>query len=293
MQQLSKILIFVWIMFVLPGSGLGTAQPANQSDQCQVIHNLAAQGSKGSVPVIPDEYLEISRWSSSLPCLIDVLRRLARNIDRETAQFSENDRSRYLSATGAMRKVIAMLRAADKSGNTSTNIIEFIQVFRDAHDTDVATVLSFGARSIDEIMRSDALLILGNVIDNKTVCASIDHLYDPKISANGRANLLAIVSVVAPWAYAENFDNICRVSNFIGSKLTNEPSMQQTKAIVENVQKRLNSQTAATNQGVYLPVAERACYRYPVEWANKGPTKYLIYEERRPSPSLENCPARF
>jgi hypothetical protein len=70
-------------------------------------------------------------------------------------------------------------------------------------------------------------LILANVIDNTTVCVPIDHLYDPSISINGRANLLSVVSVVAPWAYRQKYDNISKVQARISSTISEGRSQSQ------------------------------------------------------------------
>jgi hypothetical protein len=117
------------------------------------------------------------------------------------------------------------------------------------------------------------LLILANVIDNRTVCVPLDHLYDSRLgskeidySVRGQANLMAVVSVVAPWAYRENYDNIQTMVNVLGPKI--DPSLKQTLDILKNIQTRLNSQTNENNKGVPLPDYAKDCAKYVPTWAN-------------------------
>jgi hypothetical protein len=124
------------------------------------------------------------------------------------------------------------------------------------------------------------LLILANVVDNRTVCVEIDQLYDEKIGltpfgVKGRANLLAVVSVVAPWAYRETYENIENMIDVITGTLDeSDPAIQQTRDIVKNIDQRLKRQTDESNKAQCLPADERDCYRYSPEWAKKTQLRY-------------------
>jgi hypothetical protein len=130
-------------------------------------------------------------------------------------------------------------------------------------------VPSYGARSDLYDLRLNSVLILGNIIDNTTVCAPLAHLNDPGLldspnGINGRANLLGVISVVAPWAYKENFDNITRTTQAIKSSIQeSDPNVKSTSASLANIAARLLSQTTTSNRNVLLPEAwRRDCAAY-------------------------------
>jgi hypothetical protein len=69
----------------------------------------------------------------------------------------------------------------------------------------------------------------------------------------GRANLLGIVSVVAPWAYKENYENIERTRNFISTQVSrDDPGLKTTISILDNIQIRLKSQSETSNKVITL-----------------------------------------
>jgi hypothetical protein len=129
------------------------------------------------------------------------------------------------------------------------------------------------------------LKIAYETIDNTTVCVPLDHLWDPNIgtlekdndySVRGRANLLSVVSVVAPWAYFENFQNIQTMKNNIWNKIDrSDLNLKQTVDILSNIQLRLDSQGPNTNKNVYLPNNLKAdCIKYGRRWATADQLKY-------------------
>jgi hypothetical protein len=183
-----------------------------------------------------------------------------------------------LSLTGAFRSII--LKFSDP--NDPRKVAEmnaFIRKFRDLDNIDVVSVLSWGARSDSPDIRSNSLLILGNVIDNTTICVPLTHLNDPSLmkspsGVNGRANLLSLLSVVAPWAYKENSENIARTRASIAAQVdSNDPNLKGTVARLENIAIRLGNNTETSNRSVPMPEAWRlTCKAYVEGFVPKLPS---------------------
>ena len=162
------------------------------------------------------------------------------------------------------------LVAIDKSTNTTKNLDGFISTFRNNDSIGTVSVLSYGTRSEVSDLRLNSLSILGNVIDNTTVCVALAHLNDPTLldspnGNNGRANLLAAISVVAPWAYKENFENISRTVKAIKDSIMNrdDPTLKYTVYALNNINDRLETQKPNSNKSVPMPDKWRAnCQAY-------------------------------
>jgi hypothetical protein len=206
---------------------------------------------------IPRELLK--DWPRALSCLIDMLGELDAAITSVDAVSGRGD---LLAIVKAIRVIL------------DENDAAAIRRFRETDTIAVASVLTFAARvpdgagSVNRDIRLNATLILGNVIDNSSVCVPIDHLYDPKINPNGRANLLAVVSVVAPWAYKPNADNISRMLEFTKAKL--DPGFADTRRIVTDLDtknsarqvKAASEPSSADTEAVLAP-----CKAYKAKWA--------------------------
>ena len=232
------------------------SQQSTNEQRCRPYES-ALESTKDTIAVIPDRLLADRR--GALTCLTQILAKLKLT---PNDQFDQDALSRFLSATSAIRLYIVRANVKDKSDGGTKNIREFIDDFRDLDNIDVTQTLSFGLRQSNGDARSNALLILGNVIDNTTLCAPLDHLYDPRLDPRSRANLLAVVSVVAPWAYAENFDNICRMLAHVErDKTLQAPTMK----ILSTLRARLDTQTVATNQSA--PLLDKTCQKYRARWA--------------------------
>jgi hypothetical protein len=284
MMTLNRSFLFIVL------SGLNLAEPAHaqsaaSSDQCSAYTSTVRGGISGAVPVISPAML--TNRDIALPCLVSIIEGL--NSSVELPVFKPEVRSQFLSATGALRSMISSAIAADDLARkrpsqdeptgsdvaSNKNLLDFISAFRKLHNPKVARVLTYAVRSDDQAARSNALLILANAVDNKTVCVAIDHLYDDKMAQTafgikGRANLLAIVSVVAPWAYRETYANIETMLGVVAPFIdSSNPALQQTHDIVANIRARLARQTKESNQAVCLPRDERDCYNYPPEWGKE------------------------
>ncbi|WP_456765958.1 hypothetical protein [Bradyrhizobium sp. USDA 3650] len=222
--------------------------------------------SKG-VPIVPDALLQDIKIA--VPCLVTVIGGLEPGIT--SPKMPPDGGSKLLSATAALRAIMARqgaLDAASGTPNDTTKLNEFISLFRDNDNIAVVSVLTYAARSDIYDARLNSVLILGNIIDNTTVCVPIAHLNDPELDStdygkNGRANLLGIVSVVAPWAYFENYDAIEQTRALLSAKVGENPDYKTTRTILDNIDKRLRSQTNQTNRSVPLPAEfKTACKNY-------------------------------
>jgi hypothetical protein len=107
-------------------------------------------------------------------------------------------------------------------------------------------------------MRLSAILVLGNVIDERYACVPLVQIFDPALqSANylvkARANLLGMLSRVAPFVYSQDFANIRAVRAAIGKVVSpDDPNLAQTRLILQNIDLRLAGQTDRSNASVPL-----------------------------------------
>ena len=240
------------LAFSLSPAAAQSGKGASGRSDCAVYQKATA-----APDGIPRELLK--DWPKALGCLIDMLGDLDAGIASVDAVAGRGD---LLAIVKAIRVII------------DENDAGAIRRFRETDSTAVATVLAFAARvpdgagSINRDIRLNATLILGNVIDNSSACVPIDHLYDPKINPNGRANLLAVVSVVASWAYKPNAENIARMLEFTKAKL--DPGFADTRRIVTDLDtknaarqvKAASEPSAADAEAVLAP-----CRAYRPKWA--------------------------
>jgi hypothetical protein len=231
---------------------------------CSEYKIAVESGSEIATPVVPDRLL--TSWEDALQCLVPIIGALSPSVT--APKFSPAAQSKFLSATGAIRGLMTRASASDEKLKTIM-LNQIIQRFRELDDLNVTSVLTYGARSDNFDMRLNSVVILGNVIDNSTVCVPLAHLNDPALASadygiNGRANLLSIISVVAPWAYKQNFNSIKDTRKAINDAIPkNEPSLKQTYLILENIEKRLEVQTDANNKSVNMqPEWVSDCKKY-------------------------------
>jgi hypothetical protein len=263
---MSRILIPLVLCFAAAGGLVASPAVAQKSaSECAPYFEAVASGNIKLPAVVPDRLL--SDADTAIFCLVAGVKKMSsevgpRGLPPETAQ-------RLLSATAAIRVLMTRATSADQGRANPAALDEFIAKFRAADDIDVVSVLSYGARSDLYDLRLNSVLILGNIIDNTTVCAPLAHLNDPGLldspnGINGRANLLGVISVVAPWAYKENFDNITRTTQAIKSSIQeSDPNVKSTSASLANIAARLLSQTTTSNRNVLLPEAwRRDCAAY-------------------------------
>ena len=108
-------------------------------------------------------------------------------------------------------------------------------------------------------MRLSAILVLGNIIDEKYACIPLVQILDPNLQAasylvKARANLLGMLSRIAPFVYKEDFANITNILNLIVVP-PEDHSLEKTRQILENIRQRLNYQTKQPPPGSPEPNA--------------------------------------
>lgn len=223
-----------------------------------------------------DEFLSdkilIGDWQTASKCLIEIIGTLKDDI-RNNRRLDQ-----FIRATGGLRIIIG-----DSERPAQANRV--ISWIRQNANLDMASSLAYGARSGSDNARLNSVLVFGNVVDNRTVCVPIDHLYDPAIKdirptpensaqIRGRANLLAIVAVVAPWAYSENYKNIERVfeevSKSVGENQGNY-ELKGTYDILKKLQERLEYQKNLPHPPMRdsIPAEHALCKKYTPTWAGK------------------------
>lgn len=241
------------------------------SDEC-FPYKEAIFGRETAGQPLPDPLL--TDWKLSMRCIVGSIAEFETRIN--DSKIAPIVRAEFLTASGGIRSIFA-------SSKSETEFSEMVKAFRCNDNSKVATVLSFGARSNSYEVRLNSMILLGNVIDNTTVCIAIDHLYSRELAAidapdvrvesygtRGRANLLSTVSVVAPWAFRENFENISKIAAYWDAKIPEGEQFKDTKRIIRNIKSRLDSQTLATsNKNRPIPEDLRACKSYPPKWASE------------------------
>jgi hypothetical protein len=175
-----------------------------------------------------------NQWATTLPTVMLELRGFA----GAAASWSNEQQVYFLSLTDVLRSMLA-------------NNVRAIAQFRACDDPAIIRPLVWAARGQNQSIRVNATLILGNVVDNTTVCFVLHHLLDPSISLNGRANLLGVVVAMASYAYKENVAAIERMLTAIEQKIANETGdLSQTKRLVADLRARVST---SPNSGSSLP----------------------------------------
>jgi hypothetical protein len=251
---------------------LASASASAQGNSCTIYVNAIQTSTKG-VPIVPDELLR--DINIAVPCLVGIISGLAPDIS--DPKLPSEAGSQFLSASAALRAIMARQTVLDKTSGKSddVNLNDFVRAFRLADNIAAISVLTYAARSDVLDARLNAVLILGNVIDNTSVCVPIAHLNDPQMDKTndgpkGRANLLGVVSVVAPWAYRENYDAIDKTVKAVRARLPEDESAKTSLSILDNITSRLKAQGPNSNQSVPLPKNWSAnCWKYVTDYAQK------------------------
>jgi hypothetical protein len=173
----------------------------------------------------------ITQWRTSLPTVMRELLRAKGPTDR----WQPDGVSYFLSVTDILRTMLS-------------DNVEAITLFRICSDESTIRPLVWGARSDIQTIRLNPTLILGNVVDNKSICIVLHHLRDPKINVNGRANLLGVTLAMAGYAYAQNAKAILETLTNIAPRV--DDNAVQTLKLMSNISARVN---ASSNGGQPLP----------------------------------------
>jgi len=200
---------------------------------------------------------------AAMGCLVDELRKLRPRI--AAPKIDPRDSPQLVRITGALRTVLV---------NDSVGALE---EFRRLDDLDVISVLAFAARGDDQSARINATRILSDVVDNNTICVILDHLYDPELGssdsgASGRVNLLGVTSVLAPWAYQENYQNIRRLVDYMRRQVSGAGDFATSVRVLDNIEERLRFQDSLKNKykDGQLPSNLRDCVGYKPLWAGSN-----------------------
>lgn len=138
-----------------------------------------------------------------------------------------------------------------------------IDVFRRLDDPHTIHVLAEVAKSDDRDLRINASLILVNVVDNTTLCAVIDGLFDDGINDNARFNLLQIVSAVSDRALVENRRWIAAILKHTWELVGKDPERyQKSIAVLKEIEEKL-SQSADEFEGNLEPEIIEMCSELP------------------------------
>jgi hypothetical protein len=245
---------------------------AQENEDCKQISQAVNASDEKNVVVIEDRLLYNEK--SAVPCLVDEIGKIGSRVelfDRVTA-------AKMMSATGALRTIMSRAVSSPTSQQISPGLRDFIEDFRGVADKNlnVVSALSLGMRDDNPDLRLNSVLIAGNVIDDNTVCVPLTHLNDKGLAANsigvrGRANLLSVVNVVAPWATKQNFDTMSTTREKIESTIRkDDPNFTPTVALLDNVKIRLGSQTDDTNRKFYMDQGPLSlCKKYISEARSK------------------------
>jgi hypothetical protein len=248
----------------------GLLSPAlSQTIDCSAYDSAVVGGARGGSdysPPIPDDMLTNDKIDLALPCLIRAIKNMRGEI--KSADFGEPTRGKFNRATGAIH---SMMVNNEKNAEASKRIITALRL---NNSIDAVSVLTFGLRGSDYGSRLNALVILGNIIDNTTVCVPIDHLYDPVLDQDGdlpakwRANLFGVVAVPAPWANKENYNAIARVRAFWAHKVEQSDKLKPLADVLANIEDRLNSRTNVNRTQSLQQAGLTSCLTYVPKWAN-------------------------
>jgi hypothetical protein len=187
----------------------------------------------------------INDWRTAMPTVMLELSKTSGPVER----WRPDQVSYFLSISDVLR-------------TTLSNNVDAITLFRACRTPEVVRPLIWAARGPSQGIRLNATLILGNIVDNTTVCFVLHHLQDPSISANGRANLLGVTLAVAGYAYLENVNAIERTFQKIESQVGAE--LAQTQKLMSDVLTRTK-----TSQNRLIPLGREGladpCAMYPYE----------------------------
>jgi hypothetical protein len=258
------------LLSLLVPAGEAAAQAKNP---CSSYEAAIVSASPSAVPVVPDNLL--TNWRAALSCLVPIIAGMKDTM--KSGSVPPATRAKYLSTAGAIRAIATRISTGEEANKalpppqqTSVDTIGMFQAeFRKVQSIDAFAVLTTGARSDNYDMRLTSIVILGNVIDERFTCVPLVQILDPELdsvdySINARANLLGMLSRVAPFVYKEDFANVQRVKETIGKLIPpGDARFTQTSSILSNIDQRLNAQTDASNRGVPLDGnAKEKCESY-------------------------------
>ena len=202
--------------------------------------------------------------SISLPCLEDFIGSLATFHDKDSA-ISTMQNEMFLQST--RKSALAIRASIDQNGASA------VEVFRANQTIPVISALTLAAISNDRDTRQSATLVLGNVIDETTICVPEDYLYYDQITDNGRANLLAIISIPLAYVSKQEYANIQRlIEKFDPTKYS---KLFDTSRILQGIQDKAKSLEPQASP-IYSTRFKALCGQYAPLFAPRG---MLVYPD--------------
>jgi hypothetical protein len=263
----APLLAAVVVLALAPPLTVAPAGAAILDTGCALYREEALSGG------VPTQMLQDTARSAE--CLVSILA----DLDGAFSGTDIDPRNLELltQVTGALLRLFDLAEAGGKGATNSA-----IEVARQFDNTRSASVLSFGAGLDERQARMNSSLVFANLVDNSTLCVALDHLAHPRLTDNGRVNLLGIVSLVAPYSVRENHDAIARVADYFAEVSTGNDAMTKTLSTVNNLKRRLDAspQEAATAG----ELAE--CRSYTMQWATGTPYA-LSYSGDAPVPPAQ------
>ncbi|WP_224407299.1 hypothetical protein [Afifella sp. IM 167] len=263
----AKLFIVALVTLVAPWSMVKPSQ-GQSTDRCAAIQRFTETGEP--IPVA-----ELGSSEEVVPCLLSQIRAHASFLLAKDEKEETLDAQRFRVITGALRNAISV---------SSRNAIRVLRAEDDVLD---AEILARGARHHDRGIRINSAFILANVVDNSTACVVVDFAYldvaasiSDTPAINGRANLIKIASVVAPWAFRENFQALDQLHEKLTSEMKLYPAdvlknLSNTIDLLNLLRLRLDSQENIDNSPKNFPIPPsigsgcRAEYRFRNEEIEK------------------------
>ena len=238
-------------------SGFKFEVRAETGNKCSRYNDAVTSGFGGSVPIVPGALL--TNWKLALECLVPIIADLKNTMRADFVPAFT--RAKFLSVTGAIRSMANTISAAAKAKEAEAKTKEndagcpkkesedpvqmFKDQFRKVANVDTYAVLVTGTRSADYDMRLSASLLLFSVMEPRYACIPLVQILDPNLEKasyfiKARANLLGVLTGIAPFVYREDNANITNVLNVIAPTVPpDDHNLDQTRQLIGNVRDRL------------------------------------------------------
>lgn len=254
MQHVRAIGASVVAGLLLLAAGL-TCGPAQAQNTCAAVEKTIASG--GFIP-----RTALKDWTAVLPCLENYLASLATYGNADEAIKTLSDKNFIWGATLATTAMRAIL---DDNGKSAAALFQRGQTLR------TISVLALAAMSDAHDARVNATVVLANVIDATTICVPEDYLYYGNISDNGRANLLALVSIPLGSVSQAEIANLKRLIGFYSTSAAG--ASFDTRRMVQSISAKVDA-AARSAPTTFPPGFANLCGSYRPMFAPAGAISY-------------------
>lgn len=244
----------------------GPATSAEQSPECDKFAQAVDAGKQKAVPIEEN----LLQDPNAVTCLAKEIGKIGTTF----GPFDDANEVKMFRVTDALRKIMTRGYSQDtllSEQQIPAELQQFVKDFRQVSDNnlDVVSALSFGMSDSDPDLRLNSVLIASKTIDDNTVCVPLivlnnKGLAKTDLGIRARSNLLGVVTVVAPWTTKENFDIMAATRANIAATVAGEdPNLTVTNALLDNIKKRLDSQTSESTKSFSLdPSQLKLCQNY-------------------------------